>query len=200
MDEAKRKSYDEHYDWWSAEEAHKLICITCPSRRDIAIANQWHEYFLWKPIAEKVHPIPIFGSLPAERAREFGSLAFYKVFFKRLSAPYAGWGRDIDRFSEKSIYEDSVQYTIIYERAVDSPHLNEIGKLQNVCEELVREMGTYSSRLDEANEKLTSILPFGKAEARQKKEEAERMIPQLHEQIDSTLARVNELRTIILGR
>ena len=80
MDEAKRKHNDKHYDWWSAEGDHKLISISCPSKRDIAMANQWHDYFLWKPIAENVYSMSLKGTFANARAKGWNQYAFYKVF------------------------------------------------------------------------------------------------------------------------
>lgn len=199
MDEAKRKTNDEKYDWWSAEGHHKLISIVCPSKRAIAIANQWHEYFLWKPIEEKVHPTPRFGACTDARAYKWSTFAFYDVFFKRISAPYSGWGKDIERFSDANIYEKIVGYTILYERAVDTPYLKELGELQDECEELVGRLGTCFFDIESAEETLRKMFAFGKPEARKEKEEAEHKIPPLREQLDQHLARVNEIRAIVLG-
>lgn len=198
MDTEKRKSNDARYDWWSAEGDHRLIQISTPTKRSIAMANQWHEYFLWRPIAEKVHPVPLIGTYTASRAMMWSNYAFYDVFFKSLFSPYSDWGKNIDGYSDAKMYEEVVGYTIMYERTVDSPYLKELGTIQDECEELVWLLYRQSENLSEANAKLSALLPFGKAEARQKKEEAERKIPQLREQIDQLLARVNKLRAIIL--
>ena len=200
MNAETKKRNDERYDWWSAEEDHQLIQISRPTKRAIAMANQWHEYFLWRPIAEKVHSVPLFGTYTAARAMMWNNHAFYDVFFNPLFAPYSDWGKDIDQYSDAKIYEDVVGYTIMYERAVDSPYLKELGKIQDECEELVGDLWLQTENLNEANAKLSALLPFGKAEARQKKEDAEKKIPLLREQIDQKLARVNEIRAIIPGK
>jgi len=202
MDEAKRKYNDEHYDWWSTEGKFRAINIYA-SNRAVAMANQWHEYFLWRPTAQKAHQAMGFiGSWPeaAQRAMQWDEYGFNNIFYEQDLKPYAGWCEGIGQFSEKYLYGDRVvRFTILYERAVETPYLKELGVLQMECEELVGKSQSYYWDLQHAKEKLQSILPFGKAEAKCKKEEAERQIPILREQIDKRLMRVNEIRAIVLG-
>ena len=199
MDEVKRKHNDKRYDWWSAEGDHKLINISYPSKRDIAIANQWHDYFLWKPISENVYSISLTGVCANARAKDWHKFAFYKVYFDCFRTPFAGWSRDVERFSDALIHEDPVGYTILYERAVDTPFSKELGVLQTECEALVEQMWSYCTDLEKTENKLHSFLPFGKTSIRQKKEETERIVLQLCDQIDQLFARVNEIRALVLG-
>ena len=203
MDAVKRKYNDEHYDWWSAEGDHKLIKMDSPTERDIAIAHQWHKFFLWEPVAEKAHPVTLFSDTsPYERAYLWSKYSFTGVFLERYPTPYADWCRDIDQFGDAAIYEDVVAYTIMYKRAFDSPYLKELGAIQTECEMLVRNMHNHLYEIDEANATLSSFFSSGrsKAKATQKKEDAEQSVLQLREQINSMLVRANELRAIILGR
>lgn len=204
MDEATKKYNDEHYDWWSTEGKFRAISIYA-SNRAVAIANQWHEYFLWRLTAQKAHQNTggLFGSWPeaCERALGWNESAFNDVFYEQKLKPYAEWCEGIGQYSEKYLYGDNiVRFTILYERAEDTPYLNELSTLQMECEEFVDKLWWCYSDLEKAEVKLQSILPFGKAEAKCKKEEAERQISMLRELIDQRLKRVNEIRAIVLER
>lgn len=193
MDAKTRLENDHDNDLWSAEGTEKRIQIFLPSERDVAAANLWHEFFFWKPIDGEIYQ----RHFP-DRTMSWDFFKYERIFFKPFSTIYSDWGKNIDRYSNAST--DAYAYKITYVRAIRSPYLKELGKVQDECEDLVAKIGSQYIDLDKAEEKLRSLLPFGKAKARQEKEDAERKIPILRELLERQLDRVNELRALILGQ
>ena len=199
LDEAKRKFNDEHYDWWSAEGDYKLIGFHIPCHREVTIAIRWHEFFLWKPIAEKVHPIPSFGERTDKRAYQWNKYAFERAFFEEDSTFYSGWGKGAESEDDFVLVKNLEGYTILFERAIQSPYMQELGVLQSECKELVCDLYERSSELLEVELKLMSILPIGKSKARQQKQKLDDEIARVGTRINQILARVNKIRAVVLG-
>ena len=199
LTESWRKVKDESYDWWSAEGDYKLVGFTHPLNRTVAIAMRWHEYFLWKPIAKKVHPIPLLGKRTDQRAYQWDDTAFREAFFEGNYTFFHDWGKGAEFEDDVALFEDFVGYTILFERAIQSPYTQELGLLQSECEELVHDLRMSSFRLTEAQSKLRNLLSIGKSKAKQQKQEAEDEIAQLSLRINQILARVNEIRAVVLG-
>lgn len=197
MDESTRKYNDERYDMWSTDGPGRVVGVFA-DERDITMCDWWHAYFFWKPQAKKQ-----WHWNAKELSRLYGlhfEYAYYDVFYAGLGGPVNRWGGEAWNLKTNSLTEYPMSATIsaLYYRDVVSVHLKELSELQLECEELIKETGGLYGKKRSAEEKLNKLLPFGKATAREEKEKAEQEIPKMNALIDQKMARVEELRQLIL--
>lgn len=197
MDAETRKYNDEHYDMWSTDGPGRVISVP-GDERNITMSDWWHEYFFWKPQAKKQWHY---------KAKELSKLyrmwfeyAFYDVFYRPLVGPRCLWGGDATSLSTRSQteYPMSAYISILYYRDVVSVHLKELSELQLECEDLIIKTGKLYGTIESSQKTLNKLLPFGKAYAREEKEKAEQEILKMNPIIDEKMARVEELRQLIL--
>ena len=92
----------------------------------------------------------------------------------------------------------SAYISILYQRNLTSKYEKEFSALQLECEGLLEKTSKLYDVVDKANQKLGKLLPFGNEIAQKEKVEAEQEIRKMNVLIDQKMARVEELRQLIL--
>lgn len=191
------KEYDKEYDWWSADGSDRVVRVY-GSEREITMTDWWHEYFFWEPVAKKQWH---YNSKEFRRAKLFSSREIGRVFYDYADAPRNLWGGCVENLGSDSLVTDpsmSPDITILYHRDMIGERLNELADLQRECEALVDHISFLTLKISMEQEKLSKRFAFGKSAALKEKEEAEQELAWGIQALDQKMARVEELRQLIL--
>lgn len=131
------------------------------SEYDQNMADWWHERFLWK-VHLKTH-LRCNQLISASRDMDH----WWGSHFDDWCDACLFWNKysDIDPDSNLSAYA-----VVMYERAVSSPHLHEMARLQTECEEQITEISHSKYRIEEAEKWCKFPLKYIRKVSEQKRE------------------------------
>lgn len=174
----------------STPYADMRALLVYASERCLAVAESWNSYFFWK-----VHSVKRINM-----KRE--SLSSYALDrFASDDGIYADWCDNVESYSDDNFTNDNeyAYVCVMFERTVRSPLLNELASLQEECEACFGTIDDVDNRAESLSKQARSIFRKTREEGLREIEEGKRKKAEAFTRLEHAMARVNEIRTAILG-
>lgn len=181
-------NYD-NYFFAGTDGTGRFLCVfNNPS--DIATADDWHAFFLWKRMAitPRGYTNSLFGGPDIDNVMQWSTTP-YQTLYPNLKTPFL---RTVDLDSKTN--QEKPFAVICYERPEDMQYLDELGQLQAACEENMQRIFHYDFTIKEEPSLVQLIFPSKRREHRNEVAEAKRELPKLIEITNKMLNRVREIR------